>query len=572
MANIFDNLRDAFAVADSDATAVILPPAIDRLTDEEEEADEEEEFIPHDVAGQIEIQEASETDSESDGEAPPLKKRKPKLIPKWSIGHDHHRNVFPDAELPSVAEKYPVLVAKSPWEIFSLFYDRTLKEEIIAQTILYAGQKNVHAFTMDEVDLDKFMGVFYISGYHRVLREEDMWNRDSDLGIDMVFDNINRASFREIKKYLHFADNLQDITGITDKMWKVRPLMDAVNQRLVQFGCFCKHCSADEQMLPYYGIHSCKQFIRGKPKRFGYKSWSLCCEHGYPFTFDIYQGKGDDTGDFDDQTHGNIGMGGRVVMKLVTKVMEEPRYHDLYIDNFFTSYALLRSLADKHLKCTGTLRQNRLPASPLPSKAKVDKEPRGTFHYASDGEICCVTWKDNAVVLIGSNYDTALPSVTVDRRKKGGGTSFEQPKMISNYNKFMGGVDLVDRHISNLRSAMRKRVWYWPIVKHSFEMLRVAAYTFYRHLHPESKMKQYDFVREITRHLLTSHGRKPQSRQRQADPQPMLAVAAQSPIRHGLVTHSQGRCIICKKNTVLRCSECNVRLHRGCSALFSHAI
>lgn len=570
MANIFDNLRDAFASAGSEATAILLPPAIDRLSDEEEEADEEEEFIPNEVAGQIEIDQSG-SESEDEIVAAPAAKRKAKPAPKWKLDDDTHRKIWPDAELPSVAEKYPMLVEKTPWEIFSLFYDQAMKDFIIEQTLLYAGQKNDHSFTIDRIDLDKFMGVFMISGYHKVLREEDMWNRESDLGIDIVFDNISRASFRDIKKYIHFADNLQDTATITDKMWKVRPLLDAVNHRLIQFGCFCKHCSGDEQMLPYYGIHSCKQFIRGKPKRFGYKSWSLCCEHGYPFTFDIYQGKGDDTDDFDDPTHGNIGMGGRVIAKLVSKVMDEPQFHDLYIDNFFTSYALLRTLADKDLKCTGTLRQNRLPASPLPSKARVDKEPRGTFHHASDGEVCCVTWKDNAVVLIGSNYDTSLPSVTVDRRKKGGSTSFQQPKMVSNYNKYMGGVDLVDRHISNLRSAMRKRVWYWPIAKHCFEMLRVASYTFYRHLHPDSRMKQYDFVREITRHLLTGHGRKPSSRQRQPDPQPMPA-AAPSPIRHGLVGHSQGRCVICKKNTVLRCSECNVRLHRTCSALYSHAI
>ena len=40
--------------------------------------------------------------------------------------------------------------------------------------------------------------------------------------------------------------------------------------------------SIDESMMPYYGSHSCKMFIKGKPIRFGYKLWCLCESDGYP--------------------------------------------------------------------------------------------------------------------------------------------------------------------------------------------------------------------------------------------------------------------------------------------------
>ena len=39
--------------------------------------------------------------------------------------------------------------------------------------------------------------------------------------------------------------------------------------------------SIDESMMPYYGSHSCKMFIKGKPIRFGYKLWCLCESDGY---------------------------------------------------------------------------------------------------------------------------------------------------------------------------------------------------------------------------------------------------------------------------------------------------
>ena len=44
-------------------------------------------------------------------------------------------------------------------------------------------------------------------------------------------------------------------------------------------------------MIPYYGKHYAKQFIRGKPIRFGFKNWALCTSSGYMMAFDIYVGK-----------------------------------------------------------------------------------------------------------------------------------------------------------------------------------------------------------------------------------------------------------------------------------------
>ena len=43
-------------------------------------------------------------------------------------------------------------------------------------------------------------------------------------------------------------------------------------------------------MVPYFGKHSAKMYIKGKPIRFGYKIWSLCGEDGYPYKMNIYAG------------------------------------------------------------------------------------------------------------------------------------------------------------------------------------------------------------------------------------------------------------------------------------------
>ena len=51
-----------------------------------------------------------------------------------------------------------------------------------------------------------------------------------------------------------------------------------------------EHLSVDESMLPYYGRHSSKQRILGKPVRMGYKVWVLASSDGYVVQFEPYQG------------------------------------------------------------------------------------------------------------------------------------------------------------------------------------------------------------------------------------------------------------------------------------------
>ena len=65
-----------------------------------------------------------------------------------------------------------------------------------------------------------------------------------------------------------------------------------------RYGIFYENLSIDESMVPYFGRHSCKQFIRGKPIRFGYKIWMLASNIGLPYHVAVYQDK-EDSGNSD---------------------------------------------------------------------------------------------------------------------------------------------------------------------------------------------------------------------------------------------------------------------------------
>ena len=57
-----------------------------------------------------------------------------------------------------------------------------------------------------------------------------------------------------------------------------------------EWGIFEKEL-IDEMIIKYFGHHGLKQFIRGKPIRFGYKFWALCGSSGFCFNFDLYAGR-----------------------------------------------------------------------------------------------------------------------------------------------------------------------------------------------------------------------------------------------------------------------------------------
>jgi hypothetical protein len=94
--------------------------------------------------------------------------------------------------------------------------------------------------------------------------------------------------YKKIKSYLHLADNHH--LDVNNKVAKVQPLYELLNRNLRQFGCFHEECSIDESMVPYYGKHSSKMFMRMKPIRYGYKIWVLAGVDGYPYAVNIYTG------------------------------------------------------------------------------------------------------------------------------------------------------------------------------------------------------------------------------------------------------------------------------------------
>jgi hypothetical protein len=148
--------------------------------------------------------------------------------------------------------------------------------------------------------------------------------------------------------------------------------MDLLNEHYLKHAQLEENLCVDEFICPYYGKHSAKQFIRGKPIRFGYKFWCLCTKKGYLVRFEPYQGA---TG----EKNVDLGVGGSVVMRLVSAL---PRNHyNIYADRFFSSIKLAFELKSRGFGYTGTVSTNRVEKCPIDN---IEKKPRGDRAHKMD--------------------------------------------------------------------------------------------------------------------------------------------------------------------------------------------
>ena len=151
-------------------------------------------------------------------------------------------------------------------------------------------------------------------------------------------------------------------------MAKVEPLYQLLYENFQRYGIFHENLSIDESMVPYFGRHSCKQFIRGKPIRFVYKIWMLASNTGLPYRVAVYQGR-EGSADIEKP------LGFRVVTSSLS-VCGNPSDHHVFFDNFFSSYDLVTTLSKKGFKATGTFRADRTNSCPLTLLNRTNSCPK----------------------------------------------------------------------------------------------------------------------------------------------------------------------------------------------------
>ncbi|KAK9739582.1 Transposase IS4 [Popillia japonica] len=181
-------------------------------------------------------------------------------------------------------------------------------------------------------------------------------------------------------------------------------------------------------MVLYIRNHGTKQFIKGKPIRYGYKFSCGGTSTGYLAWIKAYQGAGS--------------LLGYSVVVTYADLLPKDFPCEIYFVNLFTSIYLLKDLDQQNIRATGTIRSNRIMDCNIMKTDVLKKRPRGEFDFRSDESkrLLICTWNDNSVVTITSNFDAVQPGCGVSRfsqaqKKK---IQVQQPRLILHYNIHRG--------------------------------------------------------------------------------------------------------------------------------------
>lgn len=564
----------------------ILPPEPSVVTDEEEGFDGNINLsiLPNDVPGEVEVfvrnvgtllyDEDCSDDEPLSAKRARIKTNTPRCgeheisspfkVPSWRKSAPNYSKIYRETgeRLLSESRMKDAVKELTPVQIFEMFFDEEVFEMIANLSQLYASQNNRHNFTVTVSELKIFFGILILSGYHKLPRESMYWSLDEDIGVEVVSNSMSRNRFKEIKRNLHLVDN-NEASNTTDKMFKLRKLSDVLIKKFNQFGVFHENISIDESMVKYYGRHSAKQFIRGKPVRFGYKNWVAASSSGYCYSFDIYCGRSTNSV--------SEPLGSRVVKMLLDKLSTNPANHKVYFDNFFTSCDLLNDLRNLGYRATGTIRDNRTKKCPLTNVKEMMKKPRAEFDYRFDknNEILLVRWKDNSICTMATNHDSYEPAGFVKRwcSQKKQKTNMQIPYMFQNYNKGMGGVDEMDQSISLHRIGIHGKKWWWGLFTYMIDMAMSNAWR----LHvcsKENSMDQLLFRRTIARFYLKQSPKKRATTRSSSSNIEGLQLDGADHVPEKLP--NRVRCVICHNRSRWSCKKCKKTLciDKGCFSKF----
>ena len=449
---------------------------------------------------------------------------------------------------------------KEPHEIFEQYVNAELKAMIVEETNRYAAQKNSKTL-FTTADLETFNAVLMLTGYHSLPRTRMFWEKEDDIGLSIVYESFSQREFKELKRFIHFADN--DSLSTNDKFAKVRQLYGITNKNLKQFGFFRSHYSIDEQMVPCTGKNSRKQTIRTKTIRFGYKNFIICSDDGYPHFIDPYCGAKYGDG------KASKNLTARSVIDCILEI-DNWDDRDVYFDNWFTSLSLIAILKEHGVRATGTVRADRLGKDLKINKKDIKCKERGAMQvYCERSGISRVTWNGNGPVAILSNVHADLPYTQVKRwdSSQRNYIKINRYNCIIKYNKHMGGVDSLDAHVSVYRTDVREKKWYWPHYINTIDVLKSAAFKVFKLVNPDDKMDFLAFTLRITTHYLKAFKLKKQlppniiyPRKRSWKGNAVVPANERKQDQHFVEKYSQKLCRVCPSRPRTWCPICKIGL------------
>uniref|UniRef100_UPI00358E218E piggyBac transposable element-derived protein 3-like n=1 Tax=Myxine glutinosa TaxID=7769 RepID=UPI00358E218E len=469
----------------------------------------------------------------------------------------------------------------SPKWYFDHFMDESVFEFIAEQSNLYAVMKNAPELKSTPAEMEQFIGMHIMMTVVHMPSYRMYWRKTTRY--EAVTGVMSRKRFDHLRTYIHMNDNTnlkkKGDPGY-DPLFKVRPVLEKVRANCLKVEPE-ENNSIDEQMIPFKGRSSMKQYIKNKPHKWGIKVFTRAGVSGINYDFEIYTGKGTVANER------GLGVGGEVVLRLLAEIPKGLNYK-CFFNNWFTSPELLVELKKMGILAVATINRNRLRGCVHKTDKELGKAGRGSFDvkYETTTGLTIVKWYDNKAVLLTSSYIGPDPMDKCRRwsKVKKDFVEVDRPHLVKVYNANMGGVDLADMLMALYRIGIRPRRWYLRILYYLIDLSLVNGWLLYRR-HLNQKQQKYmpllDFRAEVANALIkvgkhadgSSRKRgRPSLEDGSPPPTPPLppqqrTVTPSADVRLDRLDHfpthaeKRGRCRLCSKGyTQMACQKCKVLL------------
>ena len=222
---------------------------------------------------------------------------------------------------------------------FKNFISNELLDKVCEQSNLYALQKNVNKpFLLHREELKQWIGIAMQMSVTKISDTRMHWSQYSFN--DKISSTMTRQRGEDIKSNLHLVDN--STINENDKIEKIRMCVDHLRQEFQKI-LMLEFLSVDEQMIPFKGASSMKQYVPKKRHKWGYKIFILADSTGVVYDFFPYTGKIDPV---NNPEVPDLGPSSNSVLQL-EECIPNGQNLKLPCDNWFTLLKLIDHLASR---------------------------------------------------------------------------------------------------------------------------------------------------------------------------------------------------------------------------------
>ena len=123
----------------------------------------------------------------------------------------------------------------NPVDIFLKYLDTEIIDNILYQSNLYITRKSYWAKPIDRREFIGFLGINTLMEYHHKLPSWTyFWSNDPDHSVPLAPTAMPRNRFAEILSHLPVNDNLLLPRDNTDRLYKLRSLIESLKNRYVK--------------------------------------------------------------------------------------------------------------------------------------------------------------------------------------------------------------------------------------------------------------------------------------------------------------------------------------------------